>query len=122
MNVFPIEITVLEKNEVIKGELTRTKAPRTVEKIIAKLPITNKATKRNQQINFPIGIEMGKEKSSKMVKKGDIGYWPIGDAICFFTEDMEPYGDINIIGQITSNLDVLKKLRLISTLKIALTS
>ncbi|MHA1265628.1 MAG: cyclophilin-like fold protein [Candidatus Helarchaeota archaeon] len=118
LNVFPIIITIGGKNKIVEGELVRTNAPRTVEKILAKLPITGTASKRDNQINLPIGIEMGKEKSKKTAKKGDIGYWPMGDSLSFFLDDAQPYGEVNIIGRITSNMDALKELRLISTLKI----
>lgn len=118
MNIFPIQITIVGKNEIIEGQLVRTKAPRTVEKILAKLPLTNQAVKRDNQLNLTVGIKMGKEKPSKAAKKGDITYWPLSDAISIFLEDGEPYGQINIIGSITSNLDALLKLRFITTLKI----
>ena len=62
---------------------------------------------------------MGKEKANTAAKTGDIGYWPMGDAICIFLEELEPYGGINIIGNITENLDALKNLRLGTSLKIS---
>jgi hypothetical protein len=40
------------------------------------------------------------------VEKGDIGYWPIGGAICIFKEKMQPYSPVNLVGRITSGLDV----------------
>jgi len=62
LNVFPIQIAVVGKDALIEGEIVRTKGPRTVEKILSKLPVTGKAYKRGSQLNFPIGIKMGKEK------------------------------------------------------------
>ena len=61
---------------------------------------------------------MGKEKATAQAKAGDIAYWPMGDAISIFLDDMEPYGGINVIGNITSNLDRLMNLRLGTSLKI----
>ncbi len=104
---------------MVEGQIVRTKAPRTVERILTKLPITGKASKRNNQLNLPIDIKMGKEKSSKMATKGDIGYWPMGDAFSIFLEDAEPYGDVNIIGNITSNLEALTTTRLMVNLKVS---
>ena len=119
LNVFPIQIAVVGKDAIIEGEIVRTKAPRTVERILSKLPVTGKASKRGSQLNFPISIKLGKEKSTKNAKKGEIGYSPLADAICIFIEDMEPYGEVNIIGQITSDFDALMNTRLLVTLKIS---
>ena len=117
-NIFPIQITIVGKADLIEGQLIRTLGPRIVEKILAKLPITDRASKRDNQVNLPINIKMGKEKASNSAKKGDIAYWPLNDALSIFLDDSEVYGGINIIGNITSNLDALNSLRLINTLKI----
>ena len=42
------------------------------------------------------------------VEEGDIAYWPLGDGICFFLEKIEPYSEVNVIGKVTENLDLLK--------------
>jgi len=118
LNVFPIQITIIGRDDIIEGELVRTNAPRTVEKILAKLPLTGRIIKRGNQLSITVNIKMGKEKPTTTAKKGDIGYWPMSDAICIFLDDMEPYGGINIIGTITSNLDALMNLRMGTTLKI----
>ncbi|HUX99875.1 MAG TPA: cyclophilin-like fold protein [Candidatus Deferrimicrobium sp.] len=118
LNIFPIQITIIGKEEIIEGQLVRTNAPRTVEKILTKLPITGRAAKQGNQVNLTIGINMGKEKATKLAKKGEIGYWIMGDAISIFLEDTEPYGEINVIGNITLNLEKLKDLRLGTSLKL----
>lgn len=118
LNIFPIEITIVGKNITFEGELIRTNAPRTVERILAKLPTIGKASKRGSQLNLPIDIKMGKEKSSTKAQKGDIGYLPLGDTITIFLDDTEPYGEVNIIGRISSNLEALLNTRLLVTLKI----
>ena len=119
LNVFPIQITIPGKDDIIEGELIRTMAPRTVEKILLKLPFNGRGFKRDNQINLNISIGMGKEKSQTTAKKGAIGYLPLGDAISIFLEDSEPYGGTNIIGHITSNLEVLNSIRMSSNLKIS---
>ena len=118
LNVFPIEITLIGKDDVIEGELVRTNAPRIVERILAKLPFTGRAMKRGSQLNLSINIKMGKEKFVTSAKKGEIGYWPMSDALTIFLDDTEPYGGITIVGTITSNLDVLMNLRMGTSLKI----
>jgi hypothetical protein len=119
-NVFPIQITIIGKEEVIEGELVRTKAPRIVERILPLLPITGHVSKQKMQLNISINIKMGAEKPTKVAKKNDIAYWPKGDAFSIFLADTEPYGEINVIGYTTSNLDALSNLKLGSSLKIAL--
>lgn len=93
-------------------------APRTVERILAKLPFTSKVVKRGNQLNVTVNIKMGKEKEAIKAKKGDIGYWPMSDTLSIFLEDAAPYGGISIIGTITSNLDALVNLRMGTSLKI----
>ena len=119
-NVYPITIQVIGKEEIIEGELIRTKAPRTVEKILMKLPLIARVSKQKDQLNISIGIKMGAEKSTKIAHQGDIAYWPKSDALSIFLANTEPYGEINVIGSITSNLDSLMNLKLGSTLKINL--
>ncbi|MDD1776552.1 MAG: hypothetical protein LUQ65_00150 [Candidatus Helarchaeota archaeon] len=119
-NVFPIQITIIGIDETIEGELVRTKAPRIVERILSLLPITGRVSKQKAQLNLSINIKKGAEKPSKVAKKSDIAYWPKGDAFSIFLADTEPYGEINVIGTITSNLNALSNLKLGSTLKIAL--
>ena len=65
-------------------------------------------------------MKMGTEKATKIAKQSDIAYWPKGDSFSIFLADMEPYGEINVIGCITSNLNALSNLKLGSTLKITL--
>ncbi len=113
---------MLGTEDLIEGHLVRTNAPRTVEKILLKFPLTGKVTNQGNQLNMVVNIKMGKEKSVEIAKKGEIGYWPLNDALSIFLEDTKPYGGINIIGHITSNLDALMNLRMGTTLKIAQTS
>ncbi|MHA1132404.1 MAG: cyclophilin-like fold protein [Candidatus Helarchaeota archaeon] len=119
LNVYPIQISIRGRDKTVEGQLIRTNAPRIVERILAKLPMTGRAMKQGNQLNLPIDIKMGKEKAVTKAKKGDIGYWPMSDALCIFLEDAEPYGGVSIIGNVTSNLDALMDLRLSTILKIS---
>jgi len=119
-NVYPITIQIIGTEEMVEGELVRTKAPRTVEKILLKLPLTGRVSKQKDQVNISLGIKMGAEKATKMAQQGDIAYWPKSDALSIFLADTEPYGEINVIGSVTSNLEALMNLKLGSALKITL--
>jgi len=55
------------------------------------------------------------ETAVEVVKKGDVGYWPSGQALCLFfgptpisePGEIRPASAVNIVGQILSALDLL---------------
>lgn len=94
-----------------KGELIRIKAPKTAEKVWRSLPITAKASLWKEEVYFSIGIGLGREKPSKTVTKGDIAYWPMGDALCVFFGDTQPYSEVNICGRVTDDIEVFSKVK-----------
>jgi hypothetical protein len=110
LNVIPIKIEIPSLGEVT-GELIRVGAPRTVEKIVSKLPIKGKASLWKEEIYFSIGINLGREKPSKTVEKGAIAYWPMGDAICFFFGNTQPYSEVNICGKMVEPFEILNKVK-----------
>jgi hypothetical protein len=99
-----------------KGELIRIKAPLTAEGVWRAIPIVGTASVwKNAEVYFPAGIKRGLEKPTRKVEKGDIAYWPLGDAICIFHDKVEPYSDVNIIGRITEGLALFGKVKLGTT-------
>ncbi|MDD4325736.1 MAG: cyclophilin-like family protein [Candidatus Bathyarchaeota archaeon] len=46
--------------------------------------------------------------------------WPMGSAICVFYGKSQPYSPVNLLGKITSNLDLFKQVKSGSTIKIQL--
>ncbi|MEM3587639.1 MAG: cyclophilin-like fold protein [Candidatus Jordarchaeaceae archaeon] len=95
-----------------EGELNRIYASRTVEALRDALPILSRANVwKEKEVYFPVGIKKGLEKATKNVEKGTIAYWPVGDALCIFYDKIEPYSEVNIVGNITSNLELFKKVR-----------
>ena len=96
----------------VDGELNRALAPRTVERIIEALPISGRAMVwKNSEIYFPINLKFGLEKPTKKPPVGSIAYWSVGDAICFFFQEVEPYNPVTIVGEITSGIELLKIVR-----------
>ncbi|MHA2405347.1 MAG: cyclophilin-like fold protein [Candidatus Hermodarchaeia archaeon] len=108
----PVEF-ILSNDLILEGELRSVLSPRTIEKLLKILPINSRIHLWKQELYFEIGIRMGSEKGVASCKAGDIAYWPQGDAICLFFEDMKPYGKVNPLGQISSNnlTDVFSSLR-----------
>ena len=113
LNIIKIKVKIMEDEEEMMGELSRIKNPRTVEAIRDLLPITGKVNiyKENEIYISNIGLDIGREKAIKAAEKGDIAFWPMSGAICFFKEDMIPYSEINPVGKITSNIELLNKMK-----------
>lgn len=91
------------------GELIRHMAPRTVDAIAKILPIEGRTALWQEEVYFEIPVKMGDEKAKPEVERGTIAYWPMGSALCIFYGDSDPYSPVNIIGQVTSNLEVFEK-------------
>ncbi len=98
----PVEF-VLSSNVILEGELRSVLSPRTVEKILKILPMNSRIHLWKKELYFEVGIRMGSEKAISSCNAGDIAYWPQGDAICLFFDNMKPYGKVNPVGKITSN-------------------
>ncbi len=57
------------------------------------------------------------DDATKDVKPGDIGYWPMGRAICIFFgptplskgDEIIPAAPVNIVGKITGDMELLKE-------------
>ncbi|MEA2065666.1 MAG: cyclophilin-like fold protein [Thermotogota bacterium] len=94
-----------------EGELYRMKAPHSVENVWYALPLAGRATiKDDAYAYFLVDIQVKPEHPQKQASAGDIAYWPMSKAICIFWEDAKPYSEINIMGKITSNLDIFSKM------------
>ncbi len=85
----------------MEGELRSILSPRTIDKILKVLPINSRIHLWKKEIYFDIGIRMGSEKAVTSCEAGDIAYWPQGDAVCIFFENMTPAGKVNPLGKIT---------------------
>jgi hypothetical protein len=95
-----------------RGELIRIKAPLTAESIWRAIPIVGVASIwKDAEIYFPAHIKKGLEKATRKIEKGDIAYWPLGDAVCVFYDKVEPYSDVNIVGRITEGLGLFSKVK-----------
>lgn len=102
---------VIEGIGEAEGELVRHLAPRTVEAIMKRLPIEGRAALWKEEVYFEIPVKMGKEKAKPTVEKGTIAFWPMGNALCVFYGESQPYSPVNIIGQVTKNLDVFGRVK-----------
>ena len=94
-----------------EGELVRHLAPRTVDAISKRLPIEGRAALWKEEVYFQISVKMGKEKAEPTVEKGAIAYWPMGNALCIFYGESQPYSPVNIVGQVIKNLEMFEQVK-----------
>ena len=101
----PIKFTIEDVGEA-EGELIRHLAPRTIDGLSKKLPVEGRIALYKEEIYFEIPVTMGDEKAKANVDKGTIAYWPMGKALCIFYGESQPYSPVNIIGEVTKNLEI----------------
>jgi len=106
----PIKFTIEGIGEA-EGELIRHLAPRTVDAIAKRLPIEGRAALWKEEVYFEIPVKMGSEKAEPTVEKGTIAYWPMGNALCIFYGESQPYSPVNIVGQVIKNLELFKRVK-----------
>lgn len=102
----PVKFLLEEVGEA-EGELVRYLAPRTVDAIVKLLPVEGRAARWKEEIYFEIPVKMGDEKAKSTVESGTIAYWPMGNALCIFYGESQPYSPVNVIGKVTKNLHLL---------------
>lgn len=105
-----VKFTV-EGNGEAEGELVRFLAPRTIDMIMRRLPIEGRAALYKEEVYFETPIKMGEEKAKPTIEKGTIAFWPMGSAICIFHGESQPYSPVNILGKITSNLEIFGRIK-----------
>jgi len=40
-----------------------------------------------------------------------MAYWPMGAALCIFYGPTEPYSPVNVVGRVTSNLELFRGIK-----------
>jgi len=103
----PIKFIIATVGEV-EGELIRHLAPRTVDAIVKKLPVEGRAALWKKEVYFEIPVKMGEEKARSKVEKGDLAFWPMGNALCVFYGESQPYSPVNMVGRVTKNLELFE--------------
>ena len=102
---------IIEGQGEAEGELVRFLAPRTVDLIVRKLPIEGRAALWKEEVYFETPIKMGEEKAKGTVEAGTIAFGPMGSAICIFYGTSQPYSPVSILGKVTGNLEIFKKVK-----------
>ncbi len=92
------------------------KNPKTASAVLDALPIEARGMRWGDEIYFSIPVDVGEENSQDVVEKGDIAYWPPGNAFCIFFgrtpasvgDEIRPASSVNVIGRVTGDASVLK--------------
>jgi len=113
----PIKIIIATAGEA-EGELIRYLAPRTVDTIVKKLPVEGRAALWKEEIYFEIPVKVGEEKARAKVEKGALTYWPMGNALCIFYGESQPYSPVNIVGRVTKNLELFERVKSGSVIRV----
>jgi len=104
-----IEIEVVGKGKAL-GKLDR-RNPETAVKFYESLPLRGNANIYFEEVYFDIPLNLEYENPSGKSRCGDISYWPPGNAFCIFYGNSQPASDVNHVGKITENLEVIKEAR-----------
>ncbi len=84
------------------------------------LPIKGRANRWGEEIYFSIPVNAPLEGgASDLVSRGDLGYWPAGNAFCIFFgptpisegEEIRAASPVNVFGRIEGNLEDLRKVK-----------
>lgn len=120
----PEKIRLLINNVEIKAELYDTEC---AVRIYESLPIESIINEWGDEFYFSIGLSLPTDSTATTkVKIGDIGYWPPGNALAIFfgktplstDEDPVPASEVNIVGRLIDNPNLLKGLKGIKKIRI----
>ena len=102
---------IAEGHGEAEGELVRFQSPMTVDKLAKALPFEGRAAKWKEEVYFETPVKQGSEKPRPKVEVGTMAYWPMGSALCIFYGPTDPYSPVNVVGKITSDLEMFRTLK-----------
>lgn len=94
-----------------EGELIRYTSPMTVDSLANALPFEGRAARWKEELYFETPVKLGTEKAKSSVEVGTMAYWPMGSALCVFYGPTQPYSPVNVVGKITSNLEMFRTIK-----------
>lgn len=105
-----IEVKIGGRRAVV--ELLDQEAPVTCNKLWEILPVksvTSNAKFVGDELIIMVPMMADDENQKKDVGRGDVGYYPMQQTLCFFFGELRPFGFCNIVGKVTEGLDKLKE-------------
>jgi hypothetical protein len=108
------KIRIISGENVLEAELNDSKTANGIEKL---LPIKGSANRWGKEIYFSINFSADYENPTEVVKKGDLAFWPAGNAFCIFWgrtpasvgDEIRAASDVNVFGKITSGVEILEQ-------------
>jgi hypothetical protein len=81
------------------------------------LPLESKANLWGDEIYFSIPLSLELENGQELVERGDLGYWPTGNAFCIFFgptpssrgDEVRPASAVTVFGKLTGDATVLRQ-------------
>lgn len=111
------QLSVTVGNEVGKIDLYHEECPKTVESLLAELPLTcpNLVHARfsGEECSFPVRrpkAPIGRENQKYETEVGDLGYFVESGAICFYYGRMRVISPGNVFGRISENMEGLYRM------------
>jgi hypothetical protein len=104
-DIMKIEIEVVGKG--VAKALLDDRNPKTATEIYNLLPLEGEAIEWQEEVYFTIPMVSEYENPSSTSESGDLSYWPPGYAFCIFYGASQPASEVNHIGRITENLELL---------------
>lgn len=100
-------------------ELRPDKNPKTVDAVWAALPFQGHANTWGEEIYFAVGIGAEREEAQQVVERGDVAYWPPGDALCIFFgptpasrgDEIRAASPVNVFGRVLGNPAVFARVQ-----------
>lgn len=92
---------------------------RTARAVWAALPIEAVAQTWGDEVYFTIPVSLPEDHARAVVSRGDLGYWPPGQAFCIFFgptpashgDECRPASPVNVLGHIDGDATVFKAVR-----------
>ena len=111
----PTYVKITVNNITVKAEFSDTACAKA---IVEKLPLDVSPNEWGDEFYFEIPVKsVLDETATRIVKIGDIGYWPPGNALAIFFgptplsrgSDPVPAGEVNIVGKIMGDATAFRK-------------
>ena len=107
-------IRIYAGSVTVEAELNESQ---TAKRVWDALPIEGIAHTWGEEVYFKIPVDAERERDARdIVEKGEIGYWPMGQAFCIFFgptpasqgDEIRAYSAVNILGRIIGDPTVFK--------------
>ena len=120
----PTYVIITINNITVKAGFSDTACAKA---IVEKLPLYASLNEWGDEFYFEIPVKNAlDETATRIVKIGDIGYWPPGNALAIFFGPTPlsrgshpvPASEVNIVGKVTGDATVLRKAKGASSIRV----